>query len=74
MVHLLLLTNALAPSAEVLPALGLLTHQVRILPAEPTALVDAPAGDVVLLDARSRPRAGPVAVPGAARHRAVRAR
>ena len=42
MAHLLLLTNALAPSAEVLPALGLLSHQVRILPAEPTALVDAP--------------------------------
>ena len=53
MAHLLLLTNALAPSAEVLPALGLLSHQVRILPAEPTALVDAPAGDVVLVDART---------------------
>ena len=53
MVHLLLLTNALAPSAEVLPALGLLSHQVRILPAEPTALVNAPAGEVVLVDARS---------------------
>ncbi len=51
--HLLLLTNALAPSAEVLPALGLLSHQVRILPAEPTALVDAPAGDVLLVDART---------------------
>src|SRR6478609_1358191 len=43
MVHLLLLTNALA----------LLSHQVRILPAEPTALVNAPAGEVVLVDARS---------------------
>ena len=52
MAHLLLLTNALAPSAEVLPALGLLSHQVRILPAEPTALVDAPPADVVLVDAR----------------------
>jgi DNA-binding response OmpR family regulator len=52
MAHLLLLTNALAPSAEVLPALGLLSHQVRILPAEPTALVDAPQADVVLVDAR----------------------
>ena len=49
---LLLLTNALAPSAEVLPALGLLAHQVRILPAEPAALVHAPAGDAVLVDAR----------------------
>jgi DNA-binding response OmpR family regulator len=53
MVHLLLLTNALAPSAGVLPALGLLSHQVRILPAEPTALVDAPTGDLVLIDARA---------------------
>ncbi len=52
MARLLLLTNALAPSAEVLPALGLLTHQVRIIPAEPTALVDAPPADAVLLDAR----------------------
>ena len=52
MAHLLLLTNALAPSAEVLPALGLLSHQVRIIPAEPTALVDAPHADIVLVDAR----------------------
>jgi DNA-binding response OmpR family regulator len=52
MARLLLLTNALAPSAEVLPALGLLTHHVRIIPAEPTALVDAPPCDAVLLDAR----------------------
>lgn len=52
MAQLLLLTNALAPSAEVLPALGLLTHHVRVLPAEPAALVDAPPADAVLLDAR----------------------
>ena len=52
MAHLLLLTNALAPSAEVLPALGLLSHQVRVIPAEPTALVDAPHADIVLVDAR----------------------
>ena len=52
MAHLLLLTNALAPSAEVLPALGLLSHTVRILPAEPAALVDSPDGDVVIVDAR----------------------
>src|SRR6478752_59892 len=50
--HLLLLTNALAPSAEVLPALGLLSHQVRILPAEPAALVDGPSADVIIVDAR----------------------
>ena len=46
------LTNALAPSAEVLPALGLLAHRVRVLPAEPSALLDAPDADVLLLDAR----------------------
>lgn len=52
MAHLLLLTNALAPSAEVLPALGLLSHHVRILPAEATALIDAPPANAVLVDAR----------------------
>ena len=52
MADLLLLTNALAPSAEVLPALGLLAHRVRILPAEATALLGAPSGDAVLVDAR----------------------
>jgi len=49
---LLLLTNALQPSAEVLPALGLLLHRVRVAPAEVTALVDAPPADVVLVDGR----------------------
>jgi DNA-binding response OmpR family regulator len=52
MAHLLLLTNTLAPSAEVVPALGLLSHHVRILPAEGSALVDAPQADVVMVDAR----------------------
>lgn len=52
MAHLLLLTNTLAPGAEVLPALGLLSHHVRILPAEASALVDAPDADAVLVDAR----------------------
>jgi DNA-binding response OmpR family regulator len=50
--QLLLLTNALAPSAEVLPALGLLSHQVRVLPAEAAVLVDAPPADAVLVDGR----------------------
>lgn len=52
MSHLLLLTNALRPSAEVLPALGLLPHTVRVVPAEAAALVDAPPSDLVLVDAR----------------------
>ena len=33
----LLLTQALQPSAEVLPGLALLSHQVKILPAEGSA-------------------------------------
>ena len=52
MAQLLLLTNTLAPSAEVLPALGLLSHQVRVLPAEASALVDAPPPTWSLVDAR----------------------
>ncbi len=52
MPSLLLLTNALLPSSEVLPALGLLSHHVRVLPAEATALLDAPACDAILVDGR----------------------
>ncbi|HBO54824.1 response regulator transcription factor [Janibacter terrae] len=53
MARLLLLTDDLAPSAEVLPALGLLGHQVRTLPAQASAVIDAPSVDVVLVDART---------------------
>jgi DNA-binding response OmpR family regulator len=49
---LLLLTGALQPSAEVLPGLSLLSHQVRILPAEGSALIDAPDADLILVDGR----------------------
>ncbi len=49
---LLLLTSALQPSAEVLPSLALLPHSVKILPAEGSALLDAPDSDVVLVDGR----------------------
>jgi DNA-binding response OmpR family regulator len=56
--HLLLLTNTLAPSAEVLPSLALLSHHMHILPAEPAALVDSPRADVVLVDARRELAAG----------------
>ncbi|RJK97717.1 winged helix-turn-helix transcriptional regulator [Vallicoccus soli] len=52
MSQVLLLTNAVQPSAEVLPALGLLSHAVRVAPAEASALVDAPPADVVLVDGR----------------------
>lgn len=53
MSSLLLLTGSLQPSADVLPALALLRHQVKILPAEGSALLDAPDADVVLVDART---------------------
>ena len=43
MAKLLLLTNSRHSSAEVLPSLALLQHQVRILPAEVSVLVDAPS-------------------------------
>ncbi|WP_329166690.1 response regulator transcription factor [Streptomyces sp. NBC_01267] len=52
MSSLLLLTNALQPSTEVLPALGLLLHSVRVAPAEGPALIDTPGADVILIDGR----------------------
>jgi DNA-binding response OmpR family regulator len=48
----LLLTQALQPSAEVLPGLALLTHQVKILPAEGSALLEAPDHDLLMVDGR----------------------
>ena len=66
---LLLLTSALQPSAEVLPGLALLGHQVKILPAEGSALLDAPD---VRPDPRRRPpgaRPRPRPVPPAPHHR-----
>src|SRR5690606_38065635 len=44
----------LSPAADTdaLPALGLLGHRVRVIPAEPASLVNAPTSDVVLVDAR----------------------
>src|SRR5690349_24888168 len=50
--ELLLLTAAKQPTAEVLPALGLLSHQVTVLPQDAGALVDRNLGDAVLVDAR----------------------
>ena len=54
MSRILLLTNSQGASAEVLPALGLLQHQIRILPALASVLVDTPEVDCVFLDARDR--------------------
>jgi len=52
MARVLLLTNSQGASAEVLPALSLLQHQVRILPAIGSVLVDLPETDCLFLDAR----------------------
>jgi DNA-binding response OmpR family regulator len=51
-VELILLTSAVQPTTEVLPALGLLSHQVTVLPLDAGALVDRSLGDAVLVDAR----------------------
>jgi DNA-binding response OmpR family regulator len=52
MAALLMLTSALQPSVEVLPGLALLPHSVRVLPAEGSALLEAPDADVILVDGR----------------------
>jgi DNA-binding response OmpR family regulator len=52
MAKLLMLTNSMGASADVLPALGLLQHDVRILPAEASVLIDAPTVDCIFVDAR----------------------
>jgi len=52
MSQLLLLTNALQPSASVLPALALLSHQVRVAPAEASALLELGPVDALLVDGR----------------------
>jgi DNA-binding response OmpR family regulator len=50
--ELILLTSAVQPTTEVLPALGLLAHQVTVLPQDAGALVDRSLGDAILVDAR----------------------
>jgi DNA-binding response OmpR family regulator len=40
-------------NAEVLPSLGLLSHSVKTIPAEPAQLVSAPHTDVIMVDART---------------------
>ncbi len=50
--ELTLLTAAKQPTAEVLPALGLLSHQVTVLPQDAAVLVERSLGDAVLVDAR----------------------
>lgn len=52
MSSVLLMTDAVEPSDYILPALGLLSHQVRVIPAEASALLDLPSGDLILIDGR----------------------
>ncbi len=52
MADLLLLTPTFGSSSDVLPALGLLQHRVRILPPEATALLEAPHADILIIDGR----------------------
>jgi DNA-binding response OmpR family regulator len=48
--QLLILTSA--GDNDVLPALGLLSHKTRQIPAEPASLITAPTCDLILIDAR----------------------
>jgi DNA-binding response OmpR family regulator len=50
--RLVLMTAARQATTEVLPALGLLAHQVRVVAPELSSLLDGDSGDVVLVDAR----------------------
>lgn len=53
MAQVLLLTRALTPSSSVLPGLELLSHHIKVMSPEPTALITAPAADVILVDGRT---------------------
>src|SRR5947209_8155063 len=50
--RLVLMTAARQATTEVLPALGLLAHRVRVVAPELSSLLDGESGDVVLVDAR----------------------
>ncbi len=50
MAQLLILTPVV--NSDVLPALGLLSHKTRQIPAEPAQLINAPSCDLLLVDAR----------------------
>ena len=53
MAQVLLLTRALTPSSAVLPGLELLSHHIKVMSPEPTALISAPEVDVILIDGRT---------------------
>jgi DNA-binding response OmpR family regulator len=49
--QLLILTSRV--DNDVLPSLGLLSHRVRQIPAQPAQLVNAPSSDLIMVDART---------------------
>jgi DNA-binding response OmpR family regulator len=49
--QLLILTSQV--DNDVLPSLGLLSHRVRQIPAQPAQLVNAPSSDLIMIDART---------------------
>lgn len=53
MAQVLLLTRSLTPSSSVLPGLELLSHQIKVMSPEPTALITAPVADLIMVDGRS---------------------
>lgn len=53
MADLLVLTASAQGASAVLPSLDLLGHRVRVLPPEPSAMVDALDADVVVVDGRT---------------------
>ena len=50
MAQLLILTSRV--DGDVLPALALLSHRVRAIPAAPASLISAPTADLIFVDAR----------------------
>ncbi|HIT74957.1 MAG TPA: DNA-binding response regulator, partial [Candidatus Avipropionibacterium avicola] len=52
MATLLLFTPSTSTSSQVLPALSLVDHTVRVLPASASAAAQAPEADLWLLDAQ----------------------
>ncbi|WP_213816283.1 response regulator transcription factor [Glaciihabitans sp. dw_435] len=50
MAQLLILTSAV--DTDVLPALGLLSHKTRQIPASPASLISAPTCDLIFVDGR----------------------
>ncbi|MHA7175385.1 winged helix-turn-helix transcriptional regulator [Arthrobacter sp. Sr24] len=53
MSQILLLTNNHGTSVDILPALELLSHEIHILPAVATALLDARPCELIMVDART---------------------